>query len=122
MAVFHGKSAKVTIGATPLAFTTGWSMQLSADVAESTYMGNTWKSFEVGQEDGSATVNGNAATTRVTVSQLGVSAALLLYVNATNKFSLTSICTGIIESVTKDDVGKISYSFKRNQSTDIVYG
>jgi len=121
MAVFHGKAAKVTIGVTPLEMVTGWNMQLSADVAESSYMGLSWKTFEVGQEDGSASVSGNAATERGTIAQLGVSAALKLYVDATHYFSLTSICTGVSESVSKDDIGKISYTFKRNQSTDIVY-
>jgi hypothetical protein len=120
MAVFHGVNAKVDLSGA-LAFATGWSMTLNADVAESSCMSSSWKTYEFGQEDGDATVNGQAATERGTIAQLGVSAALKLYVDDTHCFSLTSICTGITETTTKDDVGKISYTFARNQATDIAY-
>jgi len=123
MSVFHGKTAKVTIGGNTLEAITGWSMTPSADVAESTVMQESgfWQDFEAGFEDASASVEGNARTTRDVISQLGAEAELNLYIDSSHYFSFNAICTGFTETANKDDIGKISYSFEMDDATGISY-
>ncbi|KKM62172.1 hypothetical protein LCGC14_1524330 [marine sediment metagenome] len=122
MAVFHGKTAKVSFSASVEAIT-GWSLAASADVAESTVMQSSgwWQGFEGGFFDATATVDGNGRTTRDTIAQIGAEAALQLYLDATNYFGFNAICTGITETASKDDIGKISYSFEMDDAAGMVY-
>jgi len=121
MAVFHGKTAKADNGAV-IGLTTGWSMTTSGDVAESTDMNDTFKLYEPGFDDATATVSGLGATTRDTIAQLGAAVTLKLYIDATNYFTFTAICTGFTESVDLNDVGKIEYSFAMNAAAGVTYG
>jgi len=122
MAVFHGKAAKVDLGGVIEAIT-GWSMTTSADVAESTVMqaSGFWQSFEVGFDDASATVDGNGRTTRDTIAQIGSEASLKLYIDATHYFSFNAICVALTETASKDDIGKISYSFEMDDASGVGY-
>jgi len=120
MAVYHGKTAKVDDGAVMEA-TTGWTLTTSADVAEATDMGDTWKSFALGFDDCSATVTGNARTTRNTVAQLGAAVTLKLYIDATNYFYFTAICTSITETANMNDIGKMSYTYAMNDTAGLTY-
>ncbi len=120
MSVYHGKAAKVDLGGV-IEATLGWSLTTSADVAEATDMGDTWKTFEPGFDDVTATVEGNARTTRDTITQIGSEATLKLYIDATNYFSFNAICTGITETASKDDIGKISYSFEMDDAAGLAY-
>lgn len=118
MPVFHGKGGKVS----NIPFAVSWALTIAADIAEASILDSDWKTSEVGQEAASATVEGNAVTERDTVAQLGAAfAPLNLYLDSTRYFSLTCLCTSITETVSKDDIGKLSYTFERNQSTDIIY-
>ena len=121
MAVFHGKTAKIDLGGAIEAIT-GWSMSATVETAESTYMGLTWQGFEVGLDDTTATVDGNARTTRATVGQIGSEDSLKLYIDATNYFYFNALCTSLTESVDKDSVGKISYGFEMDDASGVQYG
>lgn len=121
MAVFHGKSGSVTFTPTIVSILS-WSMSVVSDVAESTVMAASawWKSFKAGFIDTSATVECNAMTE--SVLRVGEDANLSLFVDATKYFAITTaICTEQTETVSKDDVGKISYAFVANDSTGPVY-
>ncbi len=122
MAVYHGKTAKIVFSAAVEAIL-GWSMTTSADVAESTIMqaSGFWQGFEVGFDDAAATVDGNGRTTRDTIAQIGAEASLELYLDATNYFSFNAICTGVTETASKDDIGKISYSFEMDDAAGVIY-
>ncbi len=120
MAVFHGKTAKVTFSGAIEAIT-GWTLTTSADVAESTYMGQSWQLFEVGFDDAVATVEGNGRKTRDTVAQIGSEATLQLYVDDTNYFSFNAICVAITETASKDDIGRVSYSFEMDDASGVDY-
>ena len=119
MAVFHGKAGKVTFS-TAIASILSWAMSVVADVAESTVMGLTWKTFESGFYDTSATVEANAMTEGTL--KVGTNANLQLYVNATKYFLIsTAICTEQTETVNMNDIGKISYSFVADDTEGPVY-
>jgi len=125
MSVFHGKTATVvfTGGAGTITAVTGWSLSASADVAESTVMQSSgfWQAFEVGFDDATATIDGNARKTRDTVAQIGSEASLELYIDDTYYFSFNALCTGITETASKDDIGKISYSFEMDDAAGVQY-
>jgi len=122
MAVFHGKTAKIEgLGLTPIPATLGWSLTASADAAEATDMGDTFQLFEVGFDDATATVDGNARTEVDYTSLIGNSATLKLYIDADHYFSFTAICTGITETASKDDIGKLSLSFEMDDASGVIY-
>ncbi len=62
MAVFVGKSCKVTIGSATIVGMGTWSISgISVEEIDSSAFGNTWKSFEWGMKDGgSLSFNGYA--------------------------------------------------------------
>ncbi len=122
MAVFHGKTAKVSFSGSVEAIT-GWSLTTSADIAESTAMQTSgfWQDFEVGFKDFVATIEGNARKTRDTIAQIGAEAALQLYIDATSYFSCNAICVGITETASKDDIGRITYSFEMDDAAGMAY-
>lgn len=121
MAAYHGKTAKVDDGAA-IGQTTSWTLSTSGDVAESTDMNDTFKLYEPGFDDATATVEGLAATTRDTVTQCGAAVTLKLYIDATNYFTFAAICTNVAETVDLNDVGKISYTYVMNAATGVTYG
>ena len=119
MAVFHGKSGKVDFGGAVAAIL-NWTMSVVVDVAESTYMGLTWKTFAAGFVDATASVDANAKT--LDTIKVGTNAELKLYIDATNYFTIsTAVCTEQTETVSKDDVGKISYSFSADDIDYMAY-
>lgn len=63
MAMFHGRGGKITWGGTGISPTkvTAWTVDGSADVAETTAMSNTnyWKSYLAGFKDWTASVDFN---------------------------------------------------------------
>ncbi len=121
MAVYHGKSAKVDFGGL-ISFITGWSLSTSADIAESTDMGDTWKLFEPGFDDVTFTIEGHASTERDTAAEIVAAAGVLkCYIDATNYFACTAFCTSITESVDLNDVGKLTYTFEMNDAAGLIY-
>ena len=121
MAVFHGKAGKVTFAPT-IVSVLSWTLSVISDVAESTVMHPTvwWKSFVAGFIDASATVEANAMTEAVI--RVGNNANLKLYVNATKYFSMASaVCIGQTETVSLNEIGKVSYSFAADDIAGPTY-
>lgn len=121
MGVFHGKTAKIDFGGV-VESTIAWSLTATADVVESTAMGDTWQTFELGFNDCSMTFEGNGRTARDAVAQIGSEASCKMYINATYYFGCNAICTSLTETASKDDIGKISYSFEMDDAAGMVYG
>jgi len=119
MAVFHGKAGKVTFSSS-VASILSWTMTVTGDIAESTVMALSWKTFVAGFIDVSATVEANAMTEDVL--RIGTNASLLLYVNGSNYFEIsTAICTEQVETVNMNEVGKVTYSFAGDDTEGPVY-
>ena len=121
MAFFHGKSAKIYFPTNAIESMTDWTLTISVDTADTTAMGDTWKTHERGFDDFSATAAGYGRTTRATVAQVGQTGTLKLYIDGTNYLTATAFCTQVTESVECNDVGKISYAFIGNSATGIAY-
>ncbi|KKM71975.1 hypothetical protein LCGC14_1425120, partial [marine sediment metagenome] len=96
------------------------TMTVSGDIAESTVMTNTWKSWSAGFIDVVATVEANAMTEGTI--KVGTNANLDLYVNSTKYFRIsTAVCIEQTETVNMNDVGKISYSFVGDDTEGPIY-
>ena len=130
MAVFHGKNGKVmwdssTEEEVELEFCTSWSVDVTADVAEATDMGDTWKSYVAGFNDWTATVecnidSGGSDVPIATGSQEALGeetpAKLELWLDETagsiKVLYGSAICTSIGVSTDANDVVKVTYNFQ----------
>ena len=120
MSVVHGKAGTATFSGSVVSML-AWTMNVTGDVAESTVMGNTFKSYVAGHIDVSASIDTNAMT-EATIARLGANAALALYTDANSYFTIsTAVCTELTETVNKDDVGKLSLSFIGDDADGMVF-
>ena len=104
MAIFHGKSGTVTWAAGQTSHVTNWTLSATADVAEATAMGDTYKSHTVGFLDSSATCTSFIPAAGLDPdlgSDLGTSNTLVLY-DGNNTFTATMIITDISLNVDSD--------------------
>lgn len=95
MAAIAGKGGSAKIGANTIAEVTSWSMDISADMLDSTSLGDDWREFIAGLNGATGTVevkwdipndaNGQTALQNALLN--GTTVTLNLYVNATNYYS-----------------------------------
>ena len=124
MAIFHGKSGTVNWEGTGTEHVTNWTLSVTADVAEATAMGDTYKSHTIGFLDSSATVTAYVPAAGLEPSvgtDLGKSAALILDTVGGLPYSGTMICTDISINADADGNPSATYSFVGN-GTAITQG
>ncbi len=117
MAVFHGKAGTANWEGTPTVSVTNWTLNVTADVAESTAMGDTYKSRTVGFLDSSATVTAFVPTGGLEPSiatDIGKSAVLILDTTTGLAYTVTMICTDLAINVDADGNPTVTYSFIGN--------
>lgn len=95
MAAIAGKGGSAKIGANTIAEVTSWSMDVSADMLDSTSLGDDWREFIAGLNGATGSVevkwdipndaNGQTALQNALLN--GTTVTLNLYVNATNYYS-----------------------------------
>jgi len=122
MSVYHGKGGTATFAGS-IADIQSWSLEATADTADTTAMGDTFESHAPGLTDFTASIEAIAQTTVDTVgTYLGANGALVLTTSAsTHYFTCTGICNGLTESVTIDDVGKLAMTFEGNDADGLLY-
>jgi len=121
MSTHHGKEGVVKIGANTVAETTSFSVQQTADVADDTSQGDTWKTHLVGMNEWSANVecwwdetdtNGQVAMT------IGASVTLNLYPEGASTgdkyLSGTATITSIDIGTPKDGIVSCRFAAKGN--------
>lgn len=119
MAVYHGKSGTVSFTGISKAVL-AWSLSSTADVAESSVAGQTWKTFEAGFKDCTASIETNRNATD-SVIQAGLEATLALGINQSNTLGANCICTEQTETVSIEDISKMSYSFVMDDVDGVAY-
>ena len=78
-----------------------------------------WETRLGGLTDSSATVEAVAATTvdySLQTAYCGLSAELVLNYDTDSLFTITMVCTGLTESASVDDVGRLSLTFEGNSA------
>jgi len=114
---YHNKDGSVEWNSRTLTTTdiggTSWTVNTSADTAETTAMLDTWQSNRGGLVDWNAEVVGLTVCAENYLGMLGSSATLKCYSDdSVQGFSGTAICTGIRETMELNDVGKVTLSFE----------
>ena len=115
MAKFSGATGTVTFDSTEI-YMTGWTCDVSGEVIDTTDSSNTtWKSFIAsGFKEWSGSFEGFQETATADPAIGGTAATIELTLDGTNKYSGSSIITGV--STTLDVVGneavKKSYTFQ----------
>ena len=125
MAAIHGKRGVVTFSGLTLE-TMSWSVDATADTAESTVMSvaavgaaNHWKAYLAGFKDWTATAETLEPAAGGGIAALGTSATLTFETTDGTAISGTAICTGYSPSIDKDGVGLLTTTFQgTGQLTD----
>jgi len=91
-----------------------WSLDITCDALDvTTFVDSGNHTFIRGLKGWTATAEGFVDSSQVSqFADLGTSATLALYVNATNYYSGTALLTGASPSVSTDGVETISFSFQ----------
>lgn len=122
MAAIHGKLGSATFKTicSSAIELLSWSIDTSADIAETTDMGDTWKGYLAGFLDWTASLECNlpAGGIGTLTTFLGVAPDTLtinsgtLAGNAARKYYGNAICTGISPSGDKGEIAKVSIKFQ----------
>jgi hypothetical protein len=118
---YHGKSGAVEVDGTALSSLTSWDVTTSIDTADTTTMAaaNSWATELTGLSDFTGTAEGLATSAQDTVALIGIDAAWQLNISeGADEVQLegNAIMTGLTETVSVDDVGKLSYAFEGNDA------
>jgi len=122
MAAFHGFGGSVTFSGDAASNVLSWSIEATADMAEITSMGDTWKTVLPGFQTWTATVECNLEDSgpdpdETTDLADGDGAALVLNTGKSGSgevdyYNGTALITGISPSIDKNDVAKVTYTFQ----------
>ena len=124
MTVYHGKNASFTAaqGTFLGSATNSWTVTTLADIADATEMGDTWEESVDGLTDFNASVESNVSLTANYIEDLGVSGELTFQVVSGGPNLVgTAILTGISETTTIDDIGKVSQTYEGNDAAGLVF-
>ena len=103
MAAIAGKGGSAKIGANAIAEVTSWSMDISADMLDSTSLGDDWREFVAGLNGATGSVevkwdipnDANGQTALQTAMLNGTTVTLNLYVNSSNYYSGTAYVSNL---------------------------
>ena len=117
MAAFHGKAGSVTFDSTGTADVINWTLNVTSDVAETTSMTDTYKSYLAGFKDWTATVEALLPTggSEPTIADIGSTVKTLVLDTATGTaYTATTAALIVSFSITQDmnDIVKITYEFQ----------
>jgi len=110
VAIIHGKAGVVAFTNGDFTEVLNWTLDATADVADATAMGDTWKAYKGGFNDWTATVECNFSASGL--AALNTEQTLTLTLVAGTTVSGTALCTGYGLVTDKDDVVKQSYTFQ----------
>jgi len=121
MAVHTGSAGVIKIGSNTVAEVTGFTLETTADVIESTQLSDTNKTYEVSRKSGTVTVEcmwDETDTNGQIVLQEATGVTLLLYPEGADSgdfyYSVPAIVTGNSVAVTMDDIIRLSISCQIN--------
>ena len=120
MAVVHGKEGLVKAGGTAIGDLTGFTLETTGDVVESTALSDSDKSFTAGRTSfsGSLDMNFNRANAPQATLLAGSSIAFILYpegaTSGDRTYTGSGIITGMSTTNTMDSMATRSVTFQGN--------
>jgi len=132
MAAFHGKEGTVwwdaadAVNLIQVSNITNWNCEVSADVAEKTTMQDTWKTYDVGFKDWTATVECYMETDGTEIDYSSAEPTPMgsagVYLELYTEYDVANTtyrclwglatCTGISHGVNADGIATITYTFQ----------
>ena len=103
MAAIAGKGGSAKIGANTIAEVSSWGLDISADMLNSTSLGDNWREFVAGLNGATGSVevkwdipnDANGQTALQTAMLNGTTVTLNLYVNSSNYYSGTAYVSNL---------------------------
>ena len=117
MAAVHGKAGTCTTGGgAELTTVQSWTINFVGETADITGMGSSWTSSIDGITDFTVAVEALAQTAVDIPADLGESQTLTLEIvgGGTEEFVCDAVLTSVTETVSIDDVGRLSMTFEGN--------
>lgn len=125
MVKYNGKTAAFSNDTATVmdSATNSWTVTTISDTADGTNMNDTFMTNVPGLTDFTGTVEADAGLTSDYVAALGVDDAVTFFFVDASTPTLTgnAIVTGVTETVTIDDIGKVSFSLEGNDTAGLVY-
>ena len=121
MAAIHGKGGDVTFTSVDdaLVTITDWTYTASSDTANTSGMGDSFESHVPGLDTFAATTEAVAITTLDHAADIGTGASLTLFLvsGGTKRILAAAILTSLTETVSIEDVGRLSMAWVGNANT-----
>jgi len=114
MAAFHGKGGSMTFTGLSNILLLSYSVNGTADVAEITDMGDTWKTRVVGFKDWTATCECLLDGSGLGIAALGTQQTLTLSQTSGPNYAGTAILVGYSPALDANDAGHITLTFQGN--------
>ena len=125
MVAYNGKGGSVTFATSALlgSATNSWSVTTISDVADATNMGDTWMSSVAGLTDFNATVEADSSIGADYPALLTAATGELVtfkVVTGGPNLSGDMIVTGISETASIEDIGKVSITLEGNDEDGLI--
>lgn len=127
MAAIAGKGGSAKIGANAIAEVTSWSMDISADMLDSTSLGDSWREFVAGLNGATGSVevkwdipndaDGQTALQNAILN--GTTVTLNLYVNASNYYSGSAYVSSLSVEDPVEDL--VTATFEAQFTGEVTY-
>lgn len=120
MAAVHGKGGSVTFTGAEVTSIQSWTFTSVGETADITGMGDDWRSTHDGATDFTASAEALSQTTIDIPGDVGTEQSLTLQIESGKTIVANAILTSITETVSIDDVGRLSMAFE-GDATAVTY-
>jgi len=116
MAVLKGYAGNIKESGTTIGEMGEWSLDVSADIVDTSAFGDEWKKKTATQKDWSGSCSGRLDTSNAGQSALtiGADVDMEFYVDATHKYSGSAIVESISRSAVVNGVLEVTFNFSGN--------
>ena len=126
MAFFSGSNGRVVVGSSPVANVTSWDLTVEADELDATSMGYAWKQTITGMRGWSGSIDAqwdltdNAQLALFNALTGATPVTLLLYIDATKRFTGQAYITSAATTEDVGDIVTISFDFTGTGTLSLV--
>jgi len=116
MAVLKGYAGNIKESGTTIGEMGEWSLDVSADIVDTSAFGDEWKKKTATQKDWSGSCSGRLDTSNAGQSALtiGADVDMEFYTDATHKYSGSAIVESISRSAVVNGVLEVTFNFSGN--------
>ena len=122
MAVLKGYQGNFKVGTTTVGEISEWTLDVSADIVDTSAFGDEWKNKTATQKDWTGSITGRLDTSDTGQSALIIGADITanFYVDATHYYSGAGVVESISRSAAVADVITVTFNFTGNGALTYV--